>query len=91
MEAEFNNLNVKSYNDNNDTAMIFHNNANCQGDDEEQRDNDDVLTENNIPYHSETTVNSTETDAFIEEFKGLFMDNIATVNNEKFIERRFDT
>ena len=76
METELNNLAVKSYNDNND---------NSQGDDKEQRNNDDVITENNIPYHSETTVNSSETDAFIEELKGLFMDNIFTVNNEKLI------
>ena len=62
METEFNNLTVKSYNDNNDIA------DNSQGDDEEQRDNDDVITENNIPYHSETTVNSSETDAFNEDY-----------------------
>ena len=55
------------------------------------RDNDDVITQNNIRYHSEKTVNSSETDAFIEELKGLFMDNITTVNNEILIERRFDT
>ena len=64
---------------------------NVQGDDEEQRDNDNVINEKNIQYHSETTVNSSETDTFIEELKGLFKDNITAVNNKKLIERRFDT
>ena len=85
IETEFNNLTFKSYNDNNDMT------DNVQGDDEEQRDNDNVINEKNIQYHSETTVNSSETDTFIEELKGLFKDNITAVNNKKLIERRFDT
>ena len=43
METKFNNLTVKCYNNNNDITDNF------QGDGEEQRDNDDVTNENNIP------------------------------------------
>ena len=85
METEFNNLNVKNYNKNNDIT------DNSQGDDKEQKDNDEVITKNNILYHSKTTVNSSETDAFIKEIKDLFMDNITTVNNEKLIVKHFDS
>ena len=84
METEFYNLIVKSFNDNNDRT------GNFQGDEEGQRDNGDIITKNNIPYHSKTTVHSSQTDAFIEKLKGLFMDNIITINNEKLIERCFD-
>ena len=42
-ETKFNNVTVKSYNDNNDIT------DNSQGDGEEQRDSDDVTNENNIP------------------------------------------
>ena len=52
VETGFNNLTVKSYNDNNDMT------DKSQGDGEEQRDNDNVITPKNIQYHSETTVNS---------------------------------
>ena len=85
METEFNNLNVKNYNKNNDIT------DNSQGDDKEQKDNDGVITKNNILYHSKTTVNSSETDAFIKDIKDLFMDNITTVNNEKLIVKHFDS
>ena len=51
MDTEFNNLNVKSYNDNNDIT------DNSEGDGKEQKGNGDVITENNKPYHSETTIN----------------------------------
>ena len=85
METEFYNLTVKSCNNNNDRTDNF------QGDDKGQRDNGDIITKNNIPYHSKTTVHSSQTDAFIEKLKSLFMDNIITINNEKLIERCFDT
>ena len=52
METEFYNLIVKSFNDNNDRT------GNFQGDEEGQRDNGDIITKNNIPYHSKTTVHS---------------------------------
>ena len=80
IETEFNNITVKGYNDKNDVTN------NCQGDDDEQGDNDDVIIKNNQPYLSKTTVNSSETDTFSEELKGLFMDNITTVNKKNNLE-----
>ena len=50
------------------------------------KNNDDIITENNIPHDSEITTNSSETNAFMEELKALFIDNITTVNKKKSLE-----
>ena len=51
METEFDDISVKRYDDNNDIT------DNSQGNQKEQRYNDNVKTENNIPHHSKTTIN----------------------------------